>query len=348
MGDGVCMREWTQPLRRALPALGAQLFVGGTLVTLTSLILLDTPVTADLALAGIVAACAMLDAAAMRFPGKASRQTRRAIGAVITLLALATTGFVPGSESLLFGGCFTAVFVYAGLRLPRRVVHCLLPVATLCWLATNQPITSLVIARLPVAAGIWLLVGDLLSRNARQAAAVRSALEAEASIDPLTGLLNRKAFEERLAGLNPSDAIVFVDLDHFKAVNDTFGHQSGDRMLTDLGRVVLSVLRSRDTAIRYGGEEILLLLHGAGRDGAERVLNRLKTGWTASHPESTFSAGVAIVGELTGAEAVVVADRAVYEAKAAGRNRWVFHTDAAAPTHRSESPPPDRRLSAVS
>jgi diguanylate cyclase (GGDEF)-like protein len=101
-------------------------------------------------------------------------------------------------------------------------------------------------------------------------------------------------------------------------------------VLADLGRGVLAVLRPRDTAVRYGGEEILLLLPGAGHDGADRCLERMRIGWSASHPELTFSAGVGVIVAGEPARmAVKRADDALYDAKARGRNRT---------RHRQESP----------
>jgi len=93
-------------------------------------------------------------------------------------------------------------------------------------------------------------------------------------------------------------------------------------VLSDLGRVVLAVLRPGDTAVRYGGEEVALLLPDCDDVGADRFLERLTQGWLASHPELTLSAGVATVGDDDGASTLARADAALYAAKAAGCNTW--------------------------
>ena len=112
-----------------------------------------------------------------------------------------------------------------------------------------------------------------------------------------------------------------VDIDHFKRVNDEHGHAAGDRVLVDLARHLEGALRSGDELARFGGEEFLLVLSGAG-DMAERVASRIAADWTQHSGDTTFSAGVAVHRAGETPEATVQrADQALYRAKHEGRNR---------------------------
>jgi two-component system, cell cycle response regulator len=182
---------------------------------------------------------------------------------------------------------------------------------------------------------------------------LRYALE-NAALDPLTGLFNRRYFERRLREETAHArrhkrpfALVMIDVDHFKLVNDTFGHEDGDRVLRHVAAIVSASLREDDVACRYGGEEILLLLRATDGLAARVVANRLRSG-LAGKPVSldggkemrqvTFSAGVAAADERNAFDAqdiVARADAAMYRAKRAGRNRVESEE-----LERRESPPP--------
>ncbi len=143
-----------------------------------------------------------------------------------------------------------------------------------------------------------------------------------ASIDTLTGLQNRRMLGRALGRLEPTDVVVMIDLDHFKQINDTYGHLVGDRVLQAMGRALLNSARERDSIARYGGEEFAVILRGS--DDPEAFLRRLRQTWERERPQpTTFSAGIARVGER-GADTLQAADRALYRAKANGRDRWVW------------------------
>ena len=153
-------------------------------------------------------------------------------------------------------------------------------------------------------------------------------LQAMARTDPLTGLLNRRAMTEALerdvAGsrrLTRPLSIAMLDLDHFKAFNDRFGHQSGDRLLAGAARRWTAELRPMDTLARYGGEEFLVLLPSCEVQAATRIADRLR----GAVPEGqTCSIGVAQWdGTETTGSLIARADAALYAAKAAGRNLTV-------------------------
>lgn len=149
-------------------------------------------------------------------------------------------------------------------------------------------------------------------------------------IDPLTGFLNRKIFKERamlvLGRARPFTVIMF-DLDKFKDINDTFGHEAGDLVLKDTSDLVRKHIRDEDLACRWGGEEIVLLLPDVVGD-AEAISERLRYEFEArqivyniKNIKRTASFGVtsgAGFGELD--QAIKSADIALYDAKKAGRN----------------------------
>jgi two-component system cell cycle response regulator len=168
---------------------------------------------------------------------------------------------------------------------------------------------------------------------------LRFALD-NAAHDALTGLFNRRYFDRRLREEvahakrhKRPFAIVMVDLDHFKLVNDTYGHEDGDRVLRHIAEVAQAQLREDDVACRYGGEEFVLLLRGTTAMAARIVANRLRQNLAAKPialgPKDemrhiTFSAGVAAADERNAYKAdeiVSRADAALYRAKRAGRNR---------------------------
>jgi diguanylate cyclase (GGDEF)-like protein len=110
-----------------------------------------------------------------------------------------------------------------------------------------------------------------------------------------------------------------IDLDHFKAINDSFGHREGDNILRLFGRTLTFTLRAADHVGRFGGEEFVVILP---EGSAERFLTRLRDEWMKTRPYPiTFSAGVASA-HLDPRKALDAADRAMYRAKQSGRNRW--------------------------
>jgi diguanylate cyclase (GGDEF)-like protein len=161
--------------------------------------------------------------------------------------------------------------------------------------------------------------------------------ERRAQIDPLTGVLNRRSLIERLdaACLRARArglpiAILFIDLDHFKLINDSFGHQAGDACLRAIIGPIHSELRQSDVIGRFGGEEFVVLLSGAdaaaARPIAERILERVATVRVEGFGQPislTCSIGVAASDALGvwGEQLINRADAAVYAAKRAGRNQ---------------------------
>jgi diguanylate cyclase (GGDEF)-like protein len=125
-------------------------------------------------------------------------------------------------------------------------------------------------------------------------------------------------------------AVLLIDVDHFKSINDLLGHQTGDRALAQIGRTIAENIRGVDVAGRFGGEEFLVLLRDAARERALQVAERLRAAVETSGllyadgKPVTISVGVAYARPLDGTSDIVErADRALYRAKHAGRNRVV-------------------------
>jgi diguanylate cyclase (GGDEF)-like protein len=167
-------------------------------------------------------------------------------------------------------------------------------------------------------------------------------LEELASTDPLTGLLNRRSFRSavtdelaRMRRTGNRAAIAFVDLDHFKFVNDTYGHHFGDKVLCEVAVLLSDELRHPfDKLCRWGGEEFVILTSNVTREQAELVLERLRARladhlFESGHKQVrvTASFGAAQFDNADDVEHVMkLADAALYDAKSGGRNKVVFST----------------------
>jgi two-component system, cell cycle response regulator len=159
--------------------------------------------------------------------------------------------------------------------------------------------------------------------------------------DPLTGIFNRKHMNERLAAEvayavrhKTELALLMFDLDHFKAINDQFGHQAGDKVLIGVAGIVLRTIRLEDVLCRYGGEEFVVLVRGTDVRGAVALAERIRSIVETArivHEDLPIpvkvSVGVATIaccqGESSGERLIGVADQRLYAAKQQGRNRVV-------------------------
>jgi diguanylate cyclase (GGDEF)-like protein len=156
----------------------------------------------------------------------------------------------------------------------------------------------------------------------------RTALLAhEAETDALTGLPNRRAFFRELAVLAPGDAVLFLDLDRFKELNDRLGHQEGDEELAAFAAALAECTRGSDCSARYGGEEFGVIVRGDGERGVALLVDRLREEWK-QRGRTTFSAGAAIHRGGRPSDTLAAADRALYDAKATGRNRLCWSAEA--------------------
>jgi diguanylate cyclase (GGDEF)-like protein len=178
---------------------------------------------------------------------------------------------------------------------------------------------------------------DWIAIMARNTGEKVSALRAfarsqqQAATDPLTGLANRRSLEHAIGTFinSPTYAVVFADIDHFKDLNDTFGHEVGDACLQAIARVLERATRPGDLCARYGGDEFVVLLPDASTSAAEGIAQRVQTllaeELVSSHL-APFTVSMGIASTDRGAvidEVIRVGDHAMFEAKAAGRNRIV-------------------------
>jgi diguanylate cyclase (GGDEF)-like protein len=181
------------------------------------------------------------------------------------------------------------------------------------------------------------LIGDRLGNRLTLLRAMAER-ESQARIDPLTGLLNRRSLDAAvgplLAGGVPY-VVAFGDLDHFKLLNDTHGHEAGDRALRLFARALRESLRPNDLACRYGGEEFVLVLPDVSLTDAADVVERVRRALaklleSGTTPAFTVSFGLADSRQADDfADVVRLADRALLGAKAAGRDRVLLAGDPA-------------------
>ena len=157
-----------------------------------------------------------------------------------------------------------------------------------------------------------------------------------AVIDPVSGLFNRRYFHERLQQeLQRAQrhkmpvALLMIDLDDFKAVNDRFGHIAGDTVIRDVSDILRRSVRLFDVCTRFGGEEFAVLMPGSGADSAASIAERIRTRIEEYRPEErpladlrvTASIGLSVASDVAGIALVDRADRALYMAKRSGKNR---------------------------
>ena len=245
-------------------------------------------------------------------------------------------------------------YAFIPLSLLAFAVPAVLPMAFQLLLSPSTPQTtmgSLLILLIAVLATIAQLAGRMLHAES----AARQALYHQATHDPLVGLANRAEFHRRAQTLEIMQtdvyAIAFVDLDHFKQINDSLGHTAGDTLLRGVGAVLRHSVRKGDTAARLGGDEFAILMKDC--DAAEAaavaaiILESIGTlgrelGGSGWGPRVTASIGIACSADLCVRPATLLeaADQACYRAKRAGRNRVEVATglpsSAARPRHRAD------------
>lgn len=255
-----------------------------------------------------------------------------------------------GIDRLLSGDFAVCLLDYQlgerdGLQLIREAVArgCRTPIVFL----TAETADRVDIEAMHAGALDYLIKGEItprmIERSLRYALKLGDTLEALrrlATRDQLTGLLNRREFDriiseerERSLRFGHSLGLVMIDLDHFKAINDTHGHPAGDEVLREAARRVSGMARTVDRVARFGGEELALILIQTNLANSTEVARRVCAA-LAREPilvsESvaltvTASAGVAVMPQNAASEAdlVAAADKALYAAKQRGRNRAV-------------------------
>lgn len=185
--------------------------------------------------------------------------------------------------------------------------------------------------RMGLLGGLWLLLSATIVWVTRYANALSQAQARLATLDGLTGIQNRRAIMNTASRLKRSQehagslALMMIDADHFKDINDRYGHLAGDEVLRRLSEVLRTQIRTTDIVGRYGGEEFLVLMPDTGPDGAltlaEKLRQAVANSITTPQP-LTISIGVATTSASDASldQALTRADDALYRAKAAGRN----------------------------
>lgn len=179
---------------------------------------------------------------------------------------------------------------------------------------------------------------DRSTQEARDLSEQLKQAEHQAKLDPLTGMLNRRGLEQRVhsfveeAGSLRGSVMLLADIDHFKTLNDNYGHLLGDKVLRSVAQVICDSIKGRDIAARIGGEEFAVLLPETSVEGATILAKRIcaatasrsirRNGTEQSIDRVTISIGVAAATEADSLETLIDrADKAMYAGKQAGRNR---------------------------
>lgn len=256
------------------------------------------------------------------------------LGVVLTAYVVASAAY-PNDASVLYALPVLWTTLFFGLPGAGGIIACVGVAHGLALLAL--PAASAYPDRwvdvIVSVSAIAIVVAALEHRN-RQLVA---RLDGEARTDPLTGLLNRRGFDERAAGeaaraLREGSALALIqfDIDHFKDINDAWGHDTGDRVLAAIGRVLRAEARAVDVVARRGGEEFTALLPGSDELDADVFAERVRAAVAAAadsllpNGAVRVSAGVAAAAGGPAIEALLArADAALYEAKRAGRDRVV-------------------------
>jgi diguanylate cyclase (GGDEF)-like protein len=254
---------------------------------------------------------------------------------------------VSGLLTVLFGACAVSIAryrvkrfaewftctIYAGTALVMlvRCVSVLMAAGTLSLKNDTSVIHDIYISSFPFSL-VAMSLGFLLMVNR----ALQHRLESQALHDPMSGAYRRDAFLdvlEREIGVarrrGAPLSLLIMDLDNFKAINDTHGHLTGDKVIADFAGRAMALLRTHDMMGRYGGEEFVVLLPHTGleaaQDIAERIRSRIAESIAQGVPKYTVSIGVASLGadRPDTASLIDAADKALYQAKRSGKNRVV-------------------------
>jgi diguanylate cyclase (GGDEF)-like protein len=196
------------------------------------------------------------------------------------------------------------------------------------WVLSGYLVSQVLWPGIMAAYGLCVITGYLEETQLR--------LKAEAVLDPLTGQLNRRGLNETVAAClaylqrnRQPAALLMIDLDHFKRVNDQLGHDGGDVVLVEAARAIKAMLRQSDILARFGGEEFLIFLPSADQQIATITAQRLLQGirelsWPATLPADfklTISIGVSVFAQdYDFSRQLRLADQALYRAKQNGRN----------------------------
>ncbi len=203
------------------------------------------------------------------------------------------------------------------------------------WLTKDGCRLDVAVTFSPIVEASGELLGvSAIARDVSDRKRLEAKLRHDADHDPLTGLVNRRVFETRLETLigrehaGKPGSVIFIDLDHFKLVNDSLGHRAGDELISRVAETLRSSVRDGDTVARLGGDEFAVLLPGCESPHNVRIADELITRIAADIGIGSGGASAGIAAVYPGASAedtMAAADMALYDAKAAGRRRTVVY-----------------------
>lgn len=302
--------------------------VGGVLVVTSVAIVLATapglhlghalwPVIAVELVAGAVGICL---AVALRRVGSPSAVLL--VFPVLLGASVLVDAFLVRAAGAAYTGFLTLAFIYLGLTQRRWTSVFAIPIAAVSWWYCQIGAADLLRVRLVISCAIWLIVAEVIAAGSERHRHYVAALTDEARTDHLTGLGNRRRLDLALDRLATGAAVVVIDLDHFKEVNDRRGHAAGDLLLIEFADRLQALLGPDDQAFRFGGEEMVVICNATDDASASAValLDSLRAAW-AGLERPTFSAGVSVHAGGSAAETLARADLLLYEAKRAGRAR---------------------------
>jgi diguanylate cyclase (GGDEF)-like protein len=324
-------------LRTRNRLLAALLLLGGVGAVLVAALSPD-PATRGPVPLGIAAGAFLLGAVCLsqshRFPTAAVLPLALLGQLASTALAWSAGSFEVATGTLGYSYVWTCAFVAYFLPWRQAVLNLVVTLSLYAaWLASSTP-GALARPRWIAVAGVLVALTLVIGKLRDEVLRLGGQLAREARHDPLTGLLNRRGFlaaaEVELARAVRTGAplsVLAVDVDHFKLLNDGFGHPAGDAALEALGHLLLGLARGHDLVARTGGEEFALLLPGTDQPAALHVAQRLRDAvqdLRAARP-LTVSIGLDVLdpgqGERELDDLLLGADRALYRAKANGRDR---------------------------
>jgi diguanylate cyclase (GGDEF)-like protein len=271
------------------------------------------------------------------------------LGSVATTAVIHFSAGLPNAAALFY--VWIVLFAFYVFPLQAAIGHLLLVIALYIvgtvWTESEYPLVANTLATIGTLAGSGALVAALR----RRIEGLLTTLAETAHSDELTGLPNPRAFdfnlERELARSERAHELLglaIVDVDHFKRINDSLGHQAGDEVLRRLSAVLRSAVRDGDLPARIGGEEFAVMLPGAARADAarlgERIRQNVRLAFDGDAPRVTVSVGVATTtpdDPLPANELMRRADEALYAAKAAGRDRVVAFDPLRAQTRRESA-----------
>jgi diguanylate cyclase (GGDEF)-like protein len=310
---------------------GVAMFMLGS-VTLLATLPLPDPNTSDHPAIGIVAGLLALGAVVVALLRPGRRWVSRfatIYGVLLVSVLMAVTRPIEATPFFYLWPMVFSAYFCSRREVAADLALLWVTLGVALFVFSADPMKPVMFLGVGVSVTLTTIVVKLLSDHITS---VIRALARAADTDYLTGLLNRRAFDVEFAEQHDRArrsglplALAMFDLDHFKLINDRFGHASGDRALCDFAALLQRELRGGDTLARVGGEEFAVILFGVGLDDgvafAARIGAELARPVGADQPALSASAGVAALSErdATPEALLLVADRALYAAKEAGR-----------------------------